>query len=350
MMESAYRLAVFCDSAEMGGAERFLEHLLAELPAGVEVCLLGRDRQVLEAIAAARPGTRVTVLPMTYRATLRAVRACRPDVAHANLTALTSCRALVLAALTLRIPVVLVDHLPTPGLTWRGRALQRLVTRRSAARISVGEQSARLAERYAGLPAGTVGAIRNGIPRREPLPARETTTCTFGFLGRLEPQKGLDVLLRALARVPAATVEIMGSGGQAAELARLAVELGLAERVRFTPGSPDTAGFWAGIDVFVLPSRAEGLPLVVLEALQSGRPVLATDVGSIREVLDEQVAVLVPPGDVDALAAALRALAEDADLRDRLAASVRARAVTMWAADDMAAAYDAVYRSALRSG
>jgi L-malate glycosyltransferase len=344
-----YRLAVLCDSIEVGGAEQFLVHLVGGLPANVDVTIYGRDRRVVDAIAAARPTAATQILPMEYVAALRALRRFRPEVAHANLTSLTSCRALVLAALTLRIPVVLVDHLPTPGLTWKGRALQRLITQRSADRVSVGDRSARLVERYAGLRSGSVRSIRNGIPRRSvPMSVAPGPKCVFGFLGRLDPQKGVDVLIEALSLVPDATLEIMGSGGQLDALQAAAARLELSRRVRFTPGSPDTMPFWERIDVLVLPSRSEALPLVILEALQSGHPVIASDVGSIREVLDEDVAVLVPPEDVDALAEALRAVNGDRELRDRLRAAVVDRASHMWSSADMVAAYDELYWSALR--
>lgn len=113
-------------------------------------------------------------------------------------------------------------------------------------------------------------------------PQRDTTARRFhlGTLGQrvrirvpraLEPQKGADVLIRALALVPAVTAEIMGSGGQLDALQAATSRLALFDRVRFTPGSPDTASFWERIDVLVVPSRSEALPLVILEALQAGR-------------------------------------------------------------------------------
>lgn len=350
-MNHPYRLAVMCDSSEFGGAEQFLVHLVGGLSAEVEVTICGHDRGVVDSVAAGRPNAGIQVLPRRYVDALRALRRIRPDVAHANLTSLTSCRPLVLAALTLQIPVVLVDHLPTPGLTWKGRALQRVITSRSAARVSVGDRSARMVERYAGLRSGSVRSIRNGIPRGGvPEAAAPGVTCRFGFLGRLEPQKGLDVLLEALATIPDVTVDIMGSGGQLSALQADVVRLDLSTRVRFAPASPDTSPFWQRIDVLVLPSRSEALPLVILEALQSGHPVIASDVGSVREVLDDDVAVLVPPGDVAALAAALRAVHDDRELRDRLRAAVRERAAHLWSAQEMVAAYEELYRAALRSG
>lgn len=340
----SYRLAVLCDAVELGGAEQFIAYLIAELPSDVRVTLVGRDVGVLAAVAAARPGTGVVRIDMNVRAAASALRRLRPDVAHVNLPSLTSCRPLLLAALALRMPVVIVDHLPGPGLAWRGRALQRAATWRSRARVSVGAEAARRVERYAGLRDDSVRAIANGVPRRAPAPARAPgAPCAFGFLGRLEHQKGLDLLLAALRGVPGPTLEIMGAGSQEAVLRSEADDL--ADRVTFTPASPQTAEFWERIDVFVLPSRNEAMPLVVLEALQAGRPVIATDVGSVAEVAPEPAVTLVPPEDVAALAAALLRFDADPDLRRRAREAALHVASSMWTASEMAGEYDALYRS-----
>lgn len=346
-----YRLAVLCDSTETGGAERFLAYLLAELPDAVEVTVLGQDAAVLQTIARSRPGTTAMPIAPTVRAAITSLRRVQPDVVHANLPALTSCRAMVLAALALRLRVVLVDHLPTPGLTWRGRALQRVLTRLCAARVAVGETSARLVERHAGLPADSVSSISNGVARRAPAAdIAPGQTCSFGFLGRLEDQKGLDILLAALALVPNATVEIMGSGTREEQLRRTASSPALRGRVRFTAASFDTSAFWDRIGVFVLPSRDEGMPLVVLEAVQAGRPVLAAAVGSMAQLAHDPDVTLFAPEDVAALAQALDRFTADPELRQRAREAALCRAASMWTAAEMAAAYDGLYRSVLRRG
>ena len=79
---------------------------------------------------------------------------------------------------------------------------------------------------------------------------------------------------------------------------RSARELGLRDRVRFEPWSDDARAQLAGLDIFVLPSRNEGFPLSIVEAMLAGRPVIATDVGSVREAVDEATGIVVPPDDV----------------------------------------------------
>lgn len=344
---TGYALALVTDSVEVGGAEVFLRHLAGALPVDVTVHVVARDAAVAASVTQARAGTTATVVPAGVRPALRALRAARPDVVHVNLTAFASCRDTLVAGLLLRLPVVLVDHLPTPGLTWRGRAVQRLMTRRASARVAVGERASRLVERYGGLRAGSVGTIMNGVPMpAQRIPPPGAVPCVIGLLGRLEPQKGVDLALRALADLPDLRLVVQGSGREAAALAALAAELGVQDRVRFLPGASGTERFWEEVDVLLLPSRAEALPLVVLEALAHGRPVVATDVGSVAEVVDDEVGRLVPPEDVPALVRAVRQLAEDHALRRRMGEAARARSAS-YDVTRTAEAYDRLYREVL---
>jgi L-malate glycosyltransferase len=339
------------DSYEIGGAERFLEYLTNALPPTVVVVVLGPCGRTVMAAAGRRPAS-VDVVPMTLPAMLAAFRRHRPDVVHVNLTTFTSCRPAVFAALALRLPIVLVDHAPTPGLTWKGRAVQRVVTAQCAARVGVGERVSRLVELYGGLRPGSVLTIRNGVPRPAAAPSmtppRRNRPPLIGTLGRLTHGKGVDVLLRALPAVAGVYVVIAGDGPERQELENLADALGLADRVRFVGWLAEPARFLAGLDVLVVPSRAESLPLVILEAMHTGLPVVATAVGSVPEVIvDGSTGLLVPPDDPDALAAALGLVAADRALRVRLATAAVHRAATEASDTVMAASYDRVYRSAL---
>jgi glycosyltransferase involved in cell wall biosynthesis len=148
-------------------------------------------------------------------------------------------------------------------------------------------------------------------------------------VSRHDPRKGIDVMLRALAEVAAHGVPfracLIGPGRLLETHRRLAVELGLAGDVEI-PGRVDAVHrYLAAADVFVLPSLAEASGSVsVLEALRAGTPVIASACDGIPEDLaDGSDALLVPPGDVEALASALRRLLTDAPLRARLAAGGR---------------------------
>jgi glycosyltransferase involved in cell wall biosynthesis len=141
-------------------------------------------------------------------------------------------------------------------------------------------------------------------------------------VARLEAGKGLDVLLRAAAHLPEATFAIAGDGPERVVLEALARALGVDERVRFLGFRNDVEALLAGCDVFVLPSLDEGFPLSVLEAMAACRPVVASDVGGVPEAIThDETGLLVPPGNPDALAAALARLLDDAPTRRRLAIS-----------------------------
>jgi glycosyltransferase involved in cell wall biosynthesis len=145
---------------------------------------------------------------------------------------------------------------------------------------------------------------------------------TLAFAGRLGPQKALGVALEAVAEVPSMSLVIAGDGPDRGALEARARDLGVDERTRFLGSvSRDVVlRLFRAADATVLSSSWENLPHTVLEALAVGSPVIATAVGGVPEVVrDGENGLLVPPNDADALAAALRRLLEDDELRRRLA-------------------------------
>jgi glycosyltransferase involved in cell wall biosynthesis len=151
-------------------------------------------------------------------------------------------------------------------------------------------------------------------------------------VGRLVAVKGHGVLLEAVARLAGEGVDVaatlVGDGPRRAELEALARDLGVADRVRFTGrvGQDDIRRFYAEADVFCLPSFAEGLPVVLLEAIAAGVPVVASRITGIPELVEHGTSgVLVPPGRPDRLADALRDLSSDPDRRRALAVAARRR-------------------------
>lgn len=138
--------------------------------------------------------------------------------------------------------------------------------------------------------------------------------------GRLHRNKGFDVLLRALARVPDATLWLAGSGPEAAALKALCAGLGLDERVRFLGWREDVTALMASVDLFVCPSRHEGLGSIVLEAWAHGCPIVATaSQGPAELIRDGETGLLTPVDRPEALAGALRTLLTDSALGQRLA-------------------------------
>ncbi|MCW3051908.1 MAG: glycosyltransferase family 1 protein [Chthonomonadales bacterium] len=170
-------------------------------------------------------------------------------------------------------------------------------------------------------------------------------------IGRLVPQKGFDVLVRAYAQSGITSHDLMlvGEGSEEAELKRLVAELGLTGRV-FMPGRADRAGavaYFNGCSFFVLPSRMEPMGIVLFEAMAAGKAIIASDVGGVPEnVRHEQTGLLVPGDDVKALSLALCRLDSDPALRERLA-NAGNRYVQDYDWAKIAEQYAEVYRAVL---
>jgi glycosyltransferase involved in cell wall biosynthesis len=266
--------------------------------------------------------------------------------------------ALILWAHALRLPTVLHLHaaqllqhharLPEPL-----RKLVRAIFRSADCCIVPGDPWRRFVIEELGVDAGKVVTLRNGVPRamftHRPRPFDRQLRILF--LGNLMERKGVGDLLEALARQPLSGMNWRATfaGGGAIELyRRKADSLGLLPRVDFA-GWVDqrrAAELLAASDVLVLPSFDEGLPLVILEALTAGVPVVCSPVGAIPEVLEDgKSAVFVQPGDTQGLADALAELGRDAALRERLAREGRALYDREFSLEIFAARVVAIYRT-----
>jgi glycosyltransferase involved in cell wall biosynthesis len=348
------RIAVYTDAPRVGGAERSLANLVAALSPRFEVAVLAVESTVIDEVVAGRPSARSELLPfIRSRHDVRAIAAhakalwsVRPDVFHANLISPWSCQmAIFLALLAPRVRVVAVEQLPVPPADAQQRRLKRLTASRLHAHVAVGERSAREVERLVGLPRGAVRTIHNGVPDPgAPADAGGSTHGVIGAVGRLEVQKGFDVLLRALAMLPDATASIVGDGPERGRLALLAADLGVADRVRWVGWSNTPTSFLPGFDVVAFPSRFEGFPLAVLEAMLAQRPVVASDVGSVREAVRHgDTGLLVPADDPGALASALADLLADRELRRTLGARARTLVLERYTDTEMARSFEALY-------
>ncbi len=182
-----------------------------------------------------------------------------------------------------------------------------------------------------GVPAERVSVLPNPAPAVPELPPREQLRERLGvdgpllaFAGRLTAQKALGDALAAVAANPSVTLLIAGDGDERSALERRSAELGLDGRVRFLGPQPRerVLELFRAADASILSSSWENFPHTVVEALAVGTPVLATSVGGVAEaVRDGENGLLVAPGDVEALAAAVGRYFEDAPLRERLRAA-----------------------------
>jgi glycosyltransferase involved in cell wall biosynthesis len=267
----------------------------------------------------------------------RALRAAPVDVldVHEEPVSVAAAEVQLLAALArIRAPFVLysAQNIPKrypPPFRW----MERVALRRAAA-VHTCNDAAGAILRAKGLrgPAVNLG-LGVDVERFHPAPRDPTDEdrARVGFVGRLEAHKGVDVLIAAIAQLPDAILDIFGAGPERAALEQLIDARGLRDRVSIRGFVGDELPeVYRGFDVVVVPSLTtpswvEQFGRVAIEAMASGVAVIASDSGSLPEVLGD-AGVLVPPGDVDALAKALEVLLHDDDERRRLGAAGRQRA------------------------
>jgi len=208
-----------------------------------------------------------------------------------------------------------------------------------------------------GMAEARVRVVHNGIDTRRLGGQGEDLRARFGIgrevllllsVGALIPLKAHDVLLHALASLPpsdpAPRLLIVGDGPSRGDLERLAAALGLADRVQFLGRLADPSSAYRAADLFVLPSRQEGFPLVVLEAGWFGLARIATDVGGVPEAVRHgETGLIVPPDDVRALAEAIARLGADAQMRRRFGEAARAEVIARFTLTRMVDTFQDLY-------
>lgn len=361
------RIALATESDRMGGAESMLAHLAAGLRSrGHHVELLvpvhgsGWLRAQLHgADVPTRPLSLGRVRWTPVSEIRRALADMRADVLHSHMIGL----AIFGAAATLGtgVPHVITMHgTGRETSAARRRWALRAAVRTSAASIAVSDGLRRELRGLIGPVADRMDVLPNGVPER--VGARGLTRRALGVrddellivaVGNLFHNKGHALLLGALGRVPHDVpwrVVIAGRREDAADAldARIAA-LGWEERVHLLGPRDDIPDLLAASDVYAMPSLNEALPMALLEAMFSGAAIVASAVGGIPEaVRNERDGLLVPPGDVDALAAVLTRLLPDGDLRRRLGVSARERARAEFGVDRMVSAHETLYHRAVR--
>jgi len=349
-----------------GGAERITLLLASAFAAqGAEVLCFASEkaetfreelrRSGVEAIPFQETDCLARALPF-----MRAAEEIRPDIVHVHRTWPLGDRFASLAAKRAGVRrVVATEHVRWESCGLRDRSTKRIVARFDDRIVAVSGPVRESLVRYWKIDPGRITIIRNGIPigeRREegeeggedPFPP--WARVRIGAIGRLETQKGFDLLLDAFARLrqerPEAALLIVGEGSVRGELEEAARRLAFGEAVRFAGAVPDAGPFLRRFDLFVLPSRWEGFPLTILEAMAAGVPIVATAVdGSVEAIRHGTDGLLVPPEDAEALAKAMReALSDPAASRQR-AEAARKRAKTEFSFERMLEAYRRVYEA-----
>lgn len=174
---------------------------------------------------------------------------------------------------------------------------------------------------------GNLGAERNGH-------------VSFGFASRIEELKGPLVLMRAFGtthqQAPNVRLKFAGAGSQREKVETLARSLNVAQEYEYSGvyvRADEGAHFMHDLDVFVMPSFSEGTPLCIIEAMANAKPIIASDVGGIPDMIDSESGILVPPGDARALASAMLELAKDPERRVRMGKVARERYLKLFSAE-----------------
>jgi glycosyltransferase involved in cell wall biosynthesis len=198
-----------------------------------------------------------------------------------------------------------------------------------------------------GKPRKPATVVRNGLRPEEfePVPPG-TEARDFLFIGELRDLKGPDVFIAALARLGGATAFVVGAGDGKPRYKAMVKELGLGGTVTFRDRMPARQAF-ALARTIVVPSRAESMPYIVLEAIAAGMPIVATRVGGIPEIFGASSGRLVAPGDSDALAAAMAEMRAAPGVARAQAARLRDEVRPQFSVEAMAAAILRVYRQVL---
>lgn len=351
-----------------GGLERVVLGLTTALHGrGHDVAVLASigghegPHPFVEALSAAGIEVHTLQAPgRAYRAELAGmtdlIDAYAPDVVHSH-----GFRSDVLGLVAARRsdrPIVSTVHGLTGG-NWKVRLyerIQQIALRRFDGVVAVSDVLARAFER-SGFRKDRIHTIRNALVEpREPLPRREARAALglpadariVGWVGRFGAEKGPDLFIEALAALGPDVLGVMiGDGPERAPTAALAKSRGADDRLRLTGAIDGADRYLLAFDALTLSSRTEGTPMILLEAMAAGVPVVTTAVGGVPDVVGPGEAMLVAPGDAGALADAIRAVLDAPAEAEARARRAHQRLEQEFAVEPWVLAYEVTYRTAV---
>jgi glycosyltransferase involved in cell wall biosynthesis len=318
--ERGHRIGLIVDSTTGGPqADAALAELAPHLALGLQRVAIARELGPSDIRA--------------LRLVSRNIALAAPDVLHGH-----GAKGAALSRLTLSAPSAIRVYTPhggslvyRPGTVAGGfyRTLEWLLKWRTDLFLFESTYVAGLFRAEIGRPPAMVRVVHNGVSDAEFEPIAPNADATdIVCLGELRPVKAFDVLIEALALLKASgrrvSATIAGEGPQGADLKALAERLDVADLVRFVGYRPAREAFAMG-RILVIPSRAESLPYVVLEAIAAGLPVIATRVGGIPEIFGPQTKHLICPDDIGVLVGAIRAALDSPGKVRRVMQQVKAR-------------------------
>ncbi len=235
---------------------------------------------------------------------------------------------------------------------------ERWLSRWASEVAAVSEPTREVYSRITGIPPGRIQVVGNGVDiqrYQKPADARlreqlgiRAGDYVLGIVARLSPEKDHALLFRAFEKVLASVKNlrllVIGDGAERANLEKLAAQLRIDHKIAFTGFRKDIPDLLALLDLFVLCSRTEGMPLTLLEAMAAGKAIVCSTVGGIPGILESGVnGLLVPPEDEARLAAALQSLIQDRSLAMRLGKQARRDAEQKYSIEKMVGDYEALY-------
>jgi glycosyltransferase involved in cell wall biosynthesis len=284
----------------------------------------------------------------------RRLSTLRPDVLHTHNP--TPHLFGSLAGRLLGVPAIVhTKHGRNYPDRFRAVSVNRLASALTHTIVPVSDDAACVARQAEGVAPRKLTVIRNGIDLEKfPLPApRGAATGKHAIhVARLNPVKDQKTLLQAIRFVvrvePNFRLDLVGDGPAATELLALRDELSLGDCVHFLGYRQDVSSLLAGADLFLLSSLKEGISLTLLEAMATGLPIVATDVGGNREVVAHgETGLLVPPRSPEALAGAILSLIQDPNRARAMGTAGRRRVEDHFDLRQVVATYEELYRSCL---
>jgi glycosyltransferase involved in cell wall biosynthesis len=368
--ERRFRIAYFSDAPWFGGAERYVQLLAGGLNREeFRPELIVNRNPRLEAFAAAMTGAGVPVhevsldMPRSPAGIPRFVsllRRIRPAILHCNLPGPWGSQYSLVAPLARFAGVrhvVTTEHLPMVPAFAKGRLLRGFGSRWVERVITVSENNVRYLVDIHGVPREKIRVVRIGVPEPAVGPSagvrktlgisKEDFLCVM--IGSLEERKGHARALDAIAALPGGVkLLIAGAGEEERALRAKAAALGLDRRVRFLGYRADAAALLSECDALLLPSTLEATPYVIIEAMASGLPVVASGIYGIPEIVrDQETGILVDPGSRDDIARAISVLARDRDRGARMGKAARRRYEEMFRVERCVEETQAIYRNLL---
>jgi len=373
------RVVYFSDAPYFGGAEKYLELLISALRSDLfEPRVLTTSGAGLQSFRErlARMGveTAETHLagPYDVRGYLKfaaIIRKWKPDLLHINLPGTYNAQAGLVAPIA-RLSgcrrVVTTEHLAMVERLWKRHLAKRFSNLFVTAVISITQSNVGFLTRVHGISPSRIVVIRNGVniteldatvrARIRPALGLDDSTFVFLAVGSLTERKGHRYLLDAFARLSASgsvrtALLIVGEGAEEAALRAKCTELNLDKRVFFLGHKEDVQSLILDSDCMVVPSTMEGMPFVILEAMAGVKPVIASRIYGIPEVVVEgETGLLVPPGEADPLHNAMQRLARDRELSSNMGAAGRRRIELHFSHERMAREVESVYNTILSGG